>query len=215
MNDIERVKGSRPVRKAAKAAPVDRLTIGDLETLRLLADPLRMRVMNAFADAHGRALKVKELAAQLGVRPTRLYYHINLLEQRGLLRVVASRVVSGIVEKSYAAAAASITVDPELLRVSSAGRAATSATLTALLQATAGEIGSALELAAANPERDEVRQMLVTKSTANLSPAAHAEFLARLNELVAEFESRYGSSKSEPNRAMFVAYYPFAGGKSK
>jgi DNA-binding transcriptional ArsR family regulator len=201
------MNGSEPVNDPSQ--PLDLLTIDNLETLRLFTDPLRMRVMSLFADAAGKALTVKQVATQLGLRPTRLYYHINLLEEHGLLRVASSRIVSGILEKSYAAAARSITVDPALLRVSPAGREATAATVSALMRATANEIAEGLELAAANESRDEIRQMRVGKSATHLTPEAHAEFFARLNQLIDDFEKEYGSTEAGPaNRALFIAYYP-------
>lgn len=208
MNVDETVNTSTPA-EAASEGPVELLTIGSLETLRLLADPLRMRLMSAFTDAKGKALTVKQLATLLGVKPTRLYYHISLLEEHGLLLMASSRVVSGIIEKSYVAAAKAITVDPQLLRVSPAGREAAAATITALMQSTANEIAESLELSAAHPSEPEVRQMRIGKSWAHLTPEAHAEFIDRFNGLVDEFEDRYGSD-GEPNRALFVAYYPFA-----
>lgn len=183
------------------------LTIDNLDTIRLLADPLRMRVMSAFADRADVPLTVKQLAAQLDVRPTRLYYHVNLLEEHGLIKVASTRVVSGIVEKSYIAAARSITIDRELLKVSPAGREATAASIVALMQATATEIADSLETAPAQTA-DEKRQMHVGKSGAHLSPEAHAEFFKRLNGLLDEFTDKYGTSNEAPNRALFVAYYP-------
>jgi len=186
----------------------DLFTIDNVETLRLLTDPLRMRLLNSFAEAGSAAMTVKQLAARLEVRPTRLYYHVNLLEEHGLLRVASSRVVSGIIEKSYVLAARSITVDPQLLKVSAAGREAASATLTSLMQTTALEIAEALETAVVEPEASR-RQMRIGKSSARLSPEAHAEFIKRLNELVDEFEETYGEpGDPAPNHSLFVAYYP-------
>jgi DNA-binding transcriptional ArsR family regulator len=185
----------------------DVLTIDNLDTLRLLTDPLRMRVMSALADRSDAPVTVKQLATQLDVRPTRLYYHVNLLEEHGLIKVASSRVVSGILEKSYVATARSITIDRELLKVSPAGREATAASLTALMQATAAEIAVSLE-SAAGAEADERRQMHIGKSGAYLSPEAHAEFFKRLNDLLDEFSDKYGTRDTAPNRALFVAYYP-------
>ena len=189
------------------ATPVDVLTIDNLDTLRLLADPLRMRVMSAFADRADTPLAVKQLAAQLDVRPTRLYYHVNLLEEHGLIKVASSRVVSGIIEKRYIAAARSINVDQTLLKVSPAGREATAASVGALMQATANEIAEGLEIAAGAAD-DDRRQMQIGKSGAHLSPDAHAEFFKRLNELLDEFTDKYGTRDAAPNHALFVAYYP-------
>ena len=42
----------------------------------------------------------------------------------------------------------------------------------------------------------------------HLSPAAHAEFFKRLNELLDEFTDKYGTHDAPPNHALFVAYYP-------
>jgi DNA-binding transcriptional ArsR family regulator len=185
----------------------DVFTIANLETLRMLTDPLRMRLMSAFADQPETPQTVKQLSAQLEVRPTRLYYHVNLLEEHGLIKVASSRVVSGIIEKSYIPAARSINVDQELLKVSPAGREATAATIQALMQATAVEIAGSLD-SAAKASEDDRRQMQIGKSGAHLTPEAHAEFFKRLNELLDEFTDRYGTRDQSPNRALFVAYYP-------
>jgi DNA-binding transcriptional ArsR family regulator len=195
--------------------PVELFTIDNIETLRLLTEPLRMRVMNAFADTPATtSMTVKQLSAKLDLRPTRLYYHVKLLEEHGLLRVASSRVVSGIIEKSYVLVARSITVDPALLKVSVAGREATAATVMALMQATASEIADSLETAAGQADA-ELRQMRIGKSGSHLSAEAHAEFLKRLNELVEEFDDKYGTPGDlPPNRALFVAYYPLPTGRS-
>ena len=86
--------------------------IADLETLKVVADPLRLQVIEELRDAPS---TVKEIAAVLGVSATRLYYHVNLLEQHGLLRVTETRLVSGILEKHYQTTADRISVDRALL----------------------------------------------------------------------------------------------------
>lgn len=75
----------------------DEMMIEDAETLRVLADPLRLRIRELMV----RPCTVKQVAAVLGIAPTKLYYHINLLEKHKLIVVVAARVVSGIIEKQY------------------------------------------------------------------------------------------------------------------
>src|SRR5438094_555513 len=84
----------------------------DVETLKVLADPLRMLVL---MEASEKERTVKELAAILDVPQTRLYYHVRMLEKHGLLRVAGRRMVSGIEERRYAATARSWTVADELI----------------------------------------------------------------------------------------------------
>lgn len=94
--------------------------IDDLETLRLLTQPVRLKIVEVLRSASG-PLSVKELAAALGTTQTKLYYHVNLLEGANLIRVAATRLVSGIVEKRYAAASYRIAVDRALLSPSTSG----------------------------------------------------------------------------------------------
>ena len=61
------------------------------------------------------AWTVKRLAAALGTNPTKLYHHINILEERELIVVAGTRVVSGIIETSYRIAQLSLRLDRALL----------------------------------------------------------------------------------------------------
>jgi len=99
----------------------DELVIDDLDTLRALSDRQRLRIMEAFARHGGEPRTVKDVARELGESPTKLYYHVNLLEQHGLLVVAESRLVSGILEKSYRPSARQFRVDRELLSGAAAG----------------------------------------------------------------------------------------------
>ena len=89
----------------------DELIIDNLETLKVIADQLRKRIMEHF----DRPSTVKEVARKLGTSPSKLYYHVNLLEEHGLLKVTDTRIVSGIIEKQYQAAARVFRVKAGLL----------------------------------------------------------------------------------------------------
>ncbi len=95
---------------AARRAPrvmLDRMRI-DPSTLRVLADPVRsFMVYSLVAEAK----TVKILANELGSPVTRLYYHMGQLEKHGLVFVERTRVVSGIREKHYRAAARELLLD--------------------------------------------------------------------------------------------------------
>jgi DNA-binding transcriptional ArsR family regulator len=105
--DADAVDGSR------QHPPV----VSNVDLLKALADPLRLRLLHALIPGSGAALptmSVKELAAELGEPQTKLYRHVKHLESAGLIRAVASRVVSGIVEQRYQACRADLIVGDDL-----------------------------------------------------------------------------------------------------
>jgi DNA-binding transcriptional ArsR family regulator len=91
--------------------PDDIRMIDSVETLKIVADPQRLRILAALRRAPASA---KELAAQLDTPLKGLYYHLGLLEEHDLIRVRSTRVVSGIIEKQYEVTAYRISVAREL-----------------------------------------------------------------------------------------------------
>ena len=75
----------------------DVITIGDIETIRVMADERRLTILNKLQ----KSMTVKELAELLNCPVSQLYYHVNLLEKHKLIQVVATQIVSGIIEKQY------------------------------------------------------------------------------------------------------------------
>lgn len=91
--------------------PAAELVIADLETLKVLADPLRLSILEYLM----RSSTVKRIAEKINKPATKLYYHFNLLEKHGLIVLVDTRIVSGIIEKHYQAAARVYRVAKDLL----------------------------------------------------------------------------------------------------
>jgi DNA-binding transcriptional ArsR family regulator len=85
------------------ASPRTTLTVTDLEQVRALADPLRLRILGALVGAARTTMQVAEL---LGERPTKLYHHVEALRRAGLIRLVETRPNRGTTEKYYRAVAA-------------------------------------------------------------------------------------------------------------
>jgi DNA-binding transcriptional ArsR family regulator len=75
------------------------LTPGVAE-IRALAHPLRLRLMELFAETPRTSKQVADL---LGEPPTRLYHHVAVLERAGLLRLKETRPNRGTTEKWYEA----------------------------------------------------------------------------------------------------------------
>jgi DNA-binding transcriptional ArsR family regulator len=71
--------------------------IDDIRVLEVLNNSTRLRILRHLAEPHS----VKELAEWMEAPPTRLYYHLNLLEDVGVVRVVETRKVAAMIEKVY------------------------------------------------------------------------------------------------------------------
>lgn len=122
--------------QAEVQASGEQFVVDDLDTLKAVADPLRLRVILEMQDD---PVTVKEVAGRLDVPQTRLYYHVKLLEKHGLIRVAGRRMVSGIEERSYQATAMNWTVSARL-----ASRMAETGLLSALMDVVAAELAVAL-----------------------------------------------------------------------
>ena len=75
----------------------EEIIIRDVETMKVIADGLRLQIVKAMQQV----TTVKEIAANLNMPPSKLYYHVNMLEKHGLIQVVGVNLESGIVEKQY------------------------------------------------------------------------------------------------------------------
>ena len=85
--------------------------ISDLETVRLLADPLKLRLLQVFAEGPA---TTREVAERLGEKLTRLYRHVDALHDAGLLKIVAEAPKRGTVERTFQAVAERFEVDQAL-----------------------------------------------------------------------------------------------------
>ena len=72
--------------------------ITDVETLEVLNDPMRMRLLHMLA---GDPKSVRELAEDLDVPTTRLYYHVNMLQDVGVIAVAETRKVGAMIQRLY------------------------------------------------------------------------------------------------------------------
>lgn len=106
--------------QAGGALPEGLEVFDDLDTLKALIHPLRMR---AYVEAVKGPVSAKELAERLGVPLQRMSYHVRLLAEAGLLEVVRKTPRRGAIETHYRAIATlevdddALTASPELLKV--------------------------------------------------------------------------------------------------
>jgi DNA-binding transcriptional ArsR family regulator len=92
-------------------------TVDDVEVLKAMADPTRLAILAALMKPGGDLpiMSVKELAAKLGEPQTKLYRHVRQLEAARLIKVAATRLVSGILEQRYQACQRDLAVGPKVL----------------------------------------------------------------------------------------------------
>jgi len=95
------------------------------QQLRALAHPLRIRLLEVFAQGRRTTMQVAE---ELGEPPTRLYHHVNALERAKVLRLVDRRQVRGATEKYYELATRRVGSVPQKLTASSRASLTTIAT---------------------------------------------------------------------------------------
>jgi DNA-binding transcriptional ArsR family regulator len=184
------------------------MLITEVEQLKAISDPLRLRLVEAMAEDLERAWTAKDLAERLGAKQTKLYHHINLLEERGFLRVAETRLVSGIVEKRYALTARSFRVDRGLL-VGGGGESAMSDVLDAIFDKARTEIMDAVHagLIRMDEEEFERRRMALWMTRARLSPASVRKVMRQLKRLadIDDLEEDGGQSYG-----LVIAFYPRA-----
>ncbi|HTC85093.1 MAG TPA: helix-turn-helix domain-containing protein [Candidatus Acidoferrum sp.] len=201
--------------------PARELKVSDLETLRVLADPQRFRLVQVMSTRPGDQWTVKEMARAVGATPTKLYYHVNLLEEHGLIVVTGSRLVSGILEKRYQVAADQLSVDRKLFATGDAAANETMHTmLSTVLDTTREDIEASVKAGIASLHHEEGEDgrepIALSKGFDRLSRARAVEFRARLKALYLEFEespsSEAGGSANDADErfpyALMVAFYP-------
>lgn len=193
------------------APPLPELLIADLETVRIIADPTRLRILELLVME---AQPVKRLAASLNLPQTKLYYHINLLEEHGLIRVVGTRVVSGIIEKQYGAVARSYRVDEALLALGAPGEETVDMVFGTLVDSLRHDLRRSLSagLIERRDDAPEERKLTLGRVPMRLTPARAAELHRRLADLIKEYcpnpDEQGGPAPDTRLYQLFVAYFP-------
>lgn len=181
------------------------MTITTVEQLRVIGEPLRIRLIEIMAEDPGRGWTAKELAEQLETKQTKLYHHLGLLEEHGFIRVGETRMVSGILEKRYRATAHGFHVDRALLTGAGA-ESAVGVAVDAMFDKARTEILAGLRSGALDFDPDRKR-MGVWATSARLSPAS-VKRVMRLVEKLAAIDNDQDAEGAE--YGLLVGFYPRA-----
>ena len=205
----------QPTPGAAASQPAPSHTITTLDALKVFSDPLRQQIIEALLEG---AKTVKQVAAELDLAPTKLYYHVNLLEEHGLIQVTETRIVSGIIEKHYMAAAREYLIERSLL---TPGQNTSGEGLEIAFDAMIEPIRSDLLKSAKNGLIDtsegapEHHRFRMWRATSQLSEAQAAEFYARLDKLVDEFNIFSEDNADSQHYTLLIGIYPATSPKKR
>ena len=180
--------------------------------MRALAHPLRLRILEIFAE---QPRTTKQVADLLGEPPTRLYHHVAALERAGLLVLRETRKNRGTTEKWYEAVAKSFGPIPH---ARGAKRPKASAERRAVAAAVLER--SRQELVLAMQQRGRERA-LVARLVVSAQPNRIAALRRRLHRTVKDIQREFGSrdrrvpDANDTRWAVTLTFVPVSGQSSK
>jgi len=183
----------------------DTFKIKDLAQVRLLSDPLKLRILQAFAE---RERTTKDVAAELDENVTRLYRHVDALHDAGLLKVTGERQKRGTIERTFHAVATRFEVDHRLFQEN--GDDGPRQAAREVLRSSEREI---LDAISASRDRDD-KDVVLVRLRCKASPERIAELRSLLNDWIeaAQRDDDCSGSVTEEVGAL-VAFYPVSGGE--
>lgn len=176
---------------SADYTPAPSLILSDLEAVKAIADPLRNQIIEVLSPE---PLTVNQIAEKLGLAPSKLYYHVNMLEKHGFLKVVDTTVHGNIIEKHYWITAYDYDVEKGLLNfnvTTSDGKENIITMFLSTLDTTREDFVRSIEARAFNLEHGadpQPRYVRNHRSVCQIPDNRMAEFQSRLDALVEEFE---------------------------
>jgi DNA-binding transcriptional ArsR family regulator len=188
--------------------------ITNVETLKALADPIRLSLLSALMNDSAGELpvrSVKELAAELGEPQTKLYRHVKQLEAVGLIRVVSSRVVSGIIEQRYQACQSDFMFGPGLTD-DEKGSTESEAAVAAVFEMYRSRFFAARRAdrnsAAGTPATEPYRRQALSVAEARMPAAKAAAIRERLQQVIDELAGPPDSEDQDSVQVnVLIGYY--------
>jgi len=188
-------------------------TITGLSQLKALSDPLRQRILDGFS---AKPATTRQVAVSLGEKPTRLYHHVDLLEQAGLIKLIETRPNRGTVEKYYQATARKFAIAQNLLAgASRAGEVANEVQAMIL---------NALQAGIADAQSGFASKMLKTKTDCYPIAATHTRIRASQKQISAlvqqiqKWSERCQAAHNEEGEVEYsftLAFHPLREKKAK
>jgi DNA-binding transcriptional ArsR family regulator len=195
---------------AGPAAPAETRAVADVEILRAMADPTRLAILSVLMERPDdlQVMSVKEIAARIGEPQTKLYRHMKHLEAAGLIRVAATRMVSGILEQRYQAGQRELQFDRSFMR---AHADESEIALGALFDGFRARFFAAFTDERFAPENleeaERFRLPTICFSETRISPARAAEVSKRLREVTELLDDKAAEDPGGVAVNVLIGYY--------
>lgn len=186
--------------------------IEDLRVLELVNNPTRLRIFRHLAEPR----TVKEVAEAMGVPVTRLYYHVGLLEEVGVIQAVETRKVGAMIEKLYQCVAGTFRPSAKLLEgsndVGRVAKAAANAVISGARVDAEQGLFHHFEALAEGKERSEQYPGSISRTVRTMTREQARDFVAQLEEFVTEWGR--DTDEEDPDDveeyAFSVVFFPLA-----
>ncbi|MBT8065677.1 MAG: helix-turn-helix domain-containing protein [Gammaproteobacteria bacterium] len=172
--------------------------IRDLEQVRLLSDPLKLRILQAFAEG---AKTTKQVAGELDESITKLYRHVDALQDAGLLIVASEQQKRGTIERTFRAVAERFEADHALFADGGDGEGPDAAR--DMLRAAEDEILQAIAQADASHKQEAIMMRLRFKA----SQERIAELRSSLKSWIESAQDE-DTGEGQEEFAALIAFYP-------
>lgn len=184
------------------------MEIEDITILEALGSPTRLRILRHMQQP----ASVKEVAGKLGVPTTRLYYHVNLLEEAGVVVVVETRKVGAMVEKLYQVAALGFRPSPKLAHGEHEPHELAKMTAGVVLDGARVDAEEALtaHFAAVRAGEDPPKRGILGRSVAAMTAEQAKAFAEKLQKLI-EDEFDIHDEPDGQEYAVTHVFFPLAG----
>ena len=178
----------------------DSLELDTLEQFDALISPQRLLIMEALAEGK----TAKELAAEMDVPVTRLYYHLNSLLEHGIVGVIEERPKGALTERVFRAAGAAMRPSRAFLERYGAEGLSEVAAL-AFRHGEARFSAATKEGLIGIQSEDDLRTVAIGLSNIRISRERLDEFVREAEELLFKYKD---DGSDEVPVSVFVAIHP-------
>lgn len=176
------------------------------EQIKALASPLRQSILEAMIAA---PITTKQVAVQLGEKPTKLYHHVDSLEKVGLVRLVRTQRKRGTTEKYFQAVAQRFVVDRSAIEVvpeAQNDEGQLEHVISTSLESTLAEIRDSVAGGLIRTDEDAGESVFI-RSHLRASPQQVTQLIGRLQEWIRECQMSHDPDAGL-EYGVTLAFYP-------